>query len=63
MRTIVFALITLVLIIGSQTVHAESEYGLGFKRGLADFKAGTPIPVIAKILILIDILRHSGKAG
>ena len=38
MKTIILSAIVICLVIGAQSVHAESEYDLGLKRGLSDAK-------------------------
>jgi hypothetical protein len=39
MKQLMLVVLVLVLMIGAQTVRAESEYDLGFKRGLSDANA------------------------
>ena len=45
---IILSLIVVMLMIGAQTVYAETEYQLGFKRGVSD----TRIPTIGMTPIL-----------
>jgi hypothetical protein len=58
MKQIMLTIMVLILMIGAQTVRAESEYQLGFKRGVSDAR----IPTVGMTPILKsaydEILKH-----